>query len=297
MAFEVPGVMTELLVHEGQEVTSGQLLATLDPRDYQAGLEAAVAQLEVATLEEERTQILYEKEATSKQRLDIATGTVKVAQANYEKAEKAVQDTSMRAPISGVVAKILVNDIVNVSAKQEILIIQDNSQFKAVVDIPETVGGAVDPRLERGEVLEMFEPIVFLSYAPERGFPAKLTEISLMADKATRTYEATVLFERPEDAMILPGMTARVVITIPERQKNAINTFTISSRAVASDENGNSFVWLVDPTDMSVSRREVSLGLISEDEVEIVCETLKAGDKIITSGVHSLLEGDRVREF
>jgi RND family efflux transporter MFP subunit len=141
------------------------------------------------------------------------------------------------------------------------------------------------------------QPMVYLSFMPERGFPAALVESSIMADPATRTYEVTLIFDPPEDVIILPGMTARVVIQVGSRLQPESGWFAVPVNAVVSSEEGESFVWVVDPQSMQVHRQEVTTGAISGDRIEIHSGGLNEGDRIVTSGVLYLLEGDEVRAF
>lgn len=297
MAFEVPGQMTDIYVTEGQEITAGQLLAKLDPRDYQAALNAAKAELEMAQVEEKRARALFESEAASKQTLDAKVSQLKVAQAAYDRAEKAFNDTFLIAPIDAVVARILVEDIIAVAPKQDILILQDNSSLKVTVDIPETLSILADPKLTYEERTARTKVRVSLTALPERVFPARITEVTMTADPTTRTYKGTVVMDRPQDLNILPGMTAKVTITIPPERQIAEGAFTVPLQAVGSTEEGKPFVWLVQPGDMRVSRVEVKTGAIVGANVEISAEALSAGDRIVTSGVSRLEPGKQVREF
>ena len=297
MAFEVPGRMTDIYVTEGQEVSEGQLLAKLDPRDYQAALDAAGAQLETARIEADRAQSLYESQATSKQRLDLAVSNFKVAQAAFDRAEKAFEDTSLVAPISGFVAKVFVNDIVNVSAKQDILIIQDNSTLKVTVDIPETLSVLANTTMTYEERTARSNPMVYLTSLPNQGFPARISEVAMTADPSTRTYEATLVMKNPADINILPGMTTKVVANMPEGPSQVEGGFIVPVNAVGDNELGDAYVYLVSPSDMTVQRQSVKLGNLSEGTIEIFSDGLSAGDLIVTSGVSQLRPGQQVRKL
>ena len=297
MAFEVPGVMTEILVEEGQMVHTGQLLARLDPRDYEAIRTSAEAQLEAARIEAERAQALFDRKATSKQRLDIAVSKFKVAEAEYERADKAYEDTKLIAPIDGIVARKLVEDVVNVQAKQVILIIQDNSKLKAVVNIPENIGMYARRGLNNEERTTRIHPEVMLSFRPDLSFPAKFSEVSMMADTTTRTYEATLVFDPPKEIMVLPGMTAKVRAKVPEDVEEASDRFAVPVHAVGYDDQGAAYVWKVKADDMSVTKVQVTTHNVAGDSIEVSAPGLENGDQVATSGVHYLTEGMTVRPF
>jgi RND family efflux transporter MFP subunit len=297
MSFEVPGVMTNIYVVEGQEVSAGQMLAKLDARDYQSAFDAATAQLDIARTEAERARALYESQATSKQRLDSAESQLKVAQATFDKAQKALEDTSLIAPINGVVARIMVDDIVNVQAKQDILILQDNSELKVTVDVPETLKILADPNLTLEERSEQANLRVSMTAFPERSFEAEIMEMSMTADPLTRTYKGTVSMMRPEDLNVLPGMTATVTATVPGAGSNNPDAFHVPAQAIISDEQGNAVVWVVSPEDMTVRQQIVTQGTIVGDMMEIFSAELSDGDLVVTSGVSQLEPGKKVRKF
>jgi RND family efflux transporter MFP subunit len=297
MSFEVPGVIKKINVIEGQEVEAGQVLAQLDDRDYRAVLDAASAQLEVARTEAERARGLYASQATSKQRLDSAESTLKVAQAQFERAEKAFNDTSLIAPISGVVARIMVDDIVNVQAKQDILILQDNSSLKVTVDIPETLSILSDRNLSYEERSERANIRVSMTAMPDQEFEASIKEISTTADPLTRTYKGTVSMDRPESLNVLPGMTATVTASLPENGEADPNAFHVPVHAVSADAEGNPFVWVVAPETMTVSRKVVRQGTIVGDSIEIFSDDLSTGDWVVTSGVSQLTPDQKVVKF
>ena len=297
MAFEVPGQMTDIFVVEGQEVSAGQLLAKLDPRDYQSALDAATAQFDNAKIEAERAQKLFAADATSKQRVDQAESNRQIAQATLEKAQKAVEDTSLVAPISGVVARVLVSDILNVQAKQDILILQDNSTLKVTVDIPETLSILADPNMTYEERTARANIRVSMTAMPDRSFPAAITEISLTADPVTRTYKGTLVMESPTDLNILPGMTATVTASLPKGPTPTAGAFNIPTMAVGSTEQGEPFIWIVSPSDMTVRRQTVKTGKLVGDNMEIFSSELSDGDLVVTSGISQLKVGQQVRKF
>lgn len=297
MAFEVPGQMVEIAVTEGQKVTAGELLARLDDRSYAAELKAARARFELAQLEAERARSLFEQDAATKQQADLAESEMQVAEAAFDQAQKAHEETRLRAPIDGIVAKVLVEDIVNVQAKQLILIIQDISQFRVEADLPETLGAETRPGLTIEERNQLLQPEVLLSILPGRSFSARIQEFSVMADPATRTFSGTFLFKSPDDVLVLPGMTAKVRMTLPRSQRVAEGTYVVPTQAVRGSETGTSFVWRRDPGTGSVERVPVRMGHVAGELMEIIAENLSPGDEVVASGVLLLEAGDRVREI
>ncbi|HEY5657228.1 MAG TPA: efflux RND transporter periplasmic adaptor subunit [Myxococcota bacterium] len=293
LGFEVPGQIVEFPVEEGQEVVAGAVLARIDPRDYEAELDARKAMMNAAQAELSRSQVLFDREVTSKQELDRARRNFEVTQAQVRVAEKAVADTALRAPFAGRVARKLVKDFRNVQAKEPVLILQDDSSLELVVNIPER-----DWALQRGnrtpEQRKALRPRVTISTYPDRDFPASVKEVATTADPATRTYAVTLVFEKPSDIIVLPGMTAKVSVDVPGEVTGA--GFAVPVNAVLSDAEGRPYVWRVEPESMTVGKALVEVGAVSGERIEIR-RGLEPGDRIAVSGVQQLREGSPVRPF
>lgn len=295
LAFEVPGQMTEFPVNEGDSVLRGAVLGRLDARDYEARLDSARAVLRKAEADFERGSSLYKEDpgAIALTRLDADKRGVEMAQARYREAEKAYEDTILRAPFDGDVARKLVDDFANVQAKEPILILQDTSHLEIVVNVPERdfVGGqraanSMDALTERNQ------PQVVISSLPGRRFPARFKEVATTADPVTRTFAVTVRFDNPKDVTVLPGMTAKVIV---RRARSAGDGVLIPAHAATAGADGKPFVWIVGP-EMAVERRSVELGELRGEEVE-VRSGLADGDVVAISGVALLHDGMRVRRF
>ena len=295
MGFEVPGRVIDFPVIEGQQVEEGQLLAKLDPRDFQAQLDAQHARQNQAKTEYDRQQILFSKGVASKQDMERAQRNFEVIDAAVQAAQKAMDDTELRAPFDGVVARKIKQDFKNVQAKEVILILQDLSHLEVVVGVPEAdLALSNRNRQSTGTDRERAKPTVVLSTFPDKPIPATIKEIATTADPTTRTFAVTVQFDTPTEFTALPGMTAKVSVKIPGSRWGA--ALSIPSLAVRSDDEGNAMVWKVDPQAMTVSKVLVELGELFGDQVEIK-SGLSNGDQIAISGVHHLREGTPVLRY
>ena len=295
MAFEVAGRINEFLVAAGETVQEGQVLARLDPRDFQVELDKAIANRDAAEADFERYDQAFKENAVTRQDVDLARRNLEVSQANLRSAQKAFSDAELKAPFSGVVAQKLVKDFANVQAKQAVLVLEDDSTLEIDVNVPEQDWARARPNLGVEERSARIQARVTVAAIPNRAFPAKLKELDTTADPVTRTYNVTFSFENPTDVSVKPGMTASVVVTVPsEAGAEGISTSTIPSAAVRSDEQGNAFVWRVGE-DMRVAKQPVIVGNLSGEQIQIL-GGLEPGSRIATSGVHNLREGSPVRE-
>jgi RND family efflux transporter MFP subunit len=294
MAFEVSGKIVEFRYTEGQQVPEGEVIAGLDPRDYQAQLDSAQADYDNNRLNFERAQKLVDEGALAPIERDRRRTAMDTSNAKLREATKALEDTELRAPFSGVMARKLVEDFANVRAKQVVLVLTDEEHLEIKLAVPERdLAGQRD----RNRTLEMInadiKPQVIVTSMPDRKFPATLTELASTADPDTRTFEATMTFRPPDEIQVLPGMTARVVIQVPQDRGSAI---LIPATAAVADDEGKAFVWLVDSADMTVSRRPVELGPLTGSDATVL-SGLEGGEVVVVSGVGQLRDGLKVRRF
>ena len=294
LAFEVPGRMIEMPMREGVTVEQGEILVKLDPADYQASLDAAEARYRQSKDTFERFSEVFEKGAISRQELDFRRRQFEVEQAQLSSAQKALADTELRAPFAGRIGRTYVDNFNNVQAKQPILLLQDVTQLEIVVNVPEQDWLRARPGISLAQRSENIRPRVSLSSFPGRSFPATITEVAASADPITRTFEARSRFVPPDDISIMPGMSATVTITMPEYLTEDSLNILIPANAVGADDDGNSYVWKINGTAMTVSRTNVTLGQLSGAEV-VIYEGLESGDRIAVSGVQNLHEGMQVR--
>ncbi len=293
LGFEVPGRIIEFLVEEGDQVKKGQLLARLDPRDYEAQLRVAQANLEKAQADLQRNENIFKEDpgAISQDEIEKTRRAVKVSQAQLDIAKKALADTRLLAPFDGVVARKLVEDYANVLAKQRVLILHDLSELEIDVAVPERDVVHRAANVDKKEWTRRLQPQVIVSALPARRFPARIKEFAMTADPVTRTFSLTLAFAPPTDVTILPGMTARVRIVVDPDA-----AFSVPVSAVGSDPDKRPWVWKIDPQTMTVSKCYVKLGPLTRDRVLLV-EGVKKGDLVAVSGVRLLRPGMKVREF
>ena len=305
LAFPVAGRIVALEVEEGQKVEAGQVLARLDARDFRAQLRAAQGQVRQLKAEFTRAQELAGKGILSTSELDLARRQLTEARAMLAQARKAVEDTVLRAPFAGTVARLDVDNFQNVQAKQRVLVLQDLSGLEVVTQIPEadvaraTRGRSVDDLAAQLDAQALFDGL------PGTPIPARLKEVSTVADDVTQTFRVTWAIEAPPGANILPGMTAKIRL-VPRSSAAGGGSggsgaagpkvVEVPANAVFAATDGSPRVWRVDPETMAVSAVPVQLGTIRGDRIEVV-SGLSVGDTIAVTGVHELTEGQIIRRF
>jgi len=211
LSFRVQGKLKEILVKEGGMVKKDQLLASLDPTDYQIVLNDRKASYDTAKANYDRAKQLLKKEAISKVDHDKIRAEYFTAKANREAAEQDLEYTSLKATFPGYIAKRHVENFEEVRRKQTVFTLQDISELEIKIDVPETIMIQLRRAIEPDKVTQpKREMYAVFDQIKNKRFPLKVKEISTSADVNTRTFEATLKMAHPEEYNILPGMTATV---------------------------------------------------------------------------------------
>ena len=290
LGFQVPGLLVELPVVAGQRVDSGQVLARLDPRDFENRLQLEQARLQLAKADFERFSALIRSPASpvTEAEVDRKRAQFEIARLRVEQAQKNLQDTVLRAPFDGVVAQRLVDNHMQIQARQPVLLVEDSGALEVVVDLPERVIANVREAPRDAPVGEAVFAVL-----PERRFPVMLAEVATRADPTTQTFRVTLTMDRPQDVNVLPGMTV-TVFSRPEVY--AKDLLRIPGTAVFTSETGQESVWIVDRDSLRIERRAVRVER-DPDGMLTVLDGLSPGERVVGTGVGQLQAGMRIQPF
>ncbi len=298
LSFRVPGTLVELPVKVGDQVEKSSVVAQLDPSTYQtevdrleAEVKQAEASLENAQLQLARHEELLKKEVTSAARVDRQRAKVLEDQARLQgakaaqrKAELDLRYATLRAPFSSTVVATYVENFEDVRAKERILRLLDPSQIEMVINIPENL---IALSTQVTEIHVVFDAI------PNAKIPAKVKEIGLEASQTTRTYPVTLIMELPADVSVLPGMAGKATGK-PGKQSEFASNVVVPPTSLFATPEKKSAVWVVDEKSMTVALRGVEIGSPTGTGIRIK-NGLEPKEWIVTAGMHSLEEGQKVR--
>lgn len=288
LTFRVAGEIIELPVRPGAQVKQGQLIARLDPTDYQLAVNQAKAQYELASSQYDRNKKLVEQGVMSEGQFDQIESQLAVAKSNYETAKANLGYTRLTAPFDGVIANLAVEAYENVQAKQPIATLQINNAIDVSIQVPEKLFAQVKKRTD-------YQPEVRFDAAPNFTYPAHLKEWDSQSDAATNSYEVVFTMPKPADLNVLPGMTATVIVDINQVLRSSQTGIVVPAKAVFTDIDDGSYVWVVD-NDMRVQKRKVTIGSMTNEGLTVL-DGLETGETIVTAGVHQLTDNQQVREW
>lgn len=286
LSFLVGGNLESLTVADAQEVASGEVIARLGARDFESSVASARASFVNADEEYQRAVRLAAQDAIAQNVLKQRETQRDVAKAQLDSAEKALADSVLRVPFSGVIANVAVREQQTVSAGTTVATLIDLATLEATINLPASVIAQVPTRQEQDR-----GAVVILEAASELAIPAVYSEADLLADATSQTYAVTFKFAAPEDMLVLPGMNATVVLSSAGNQTSG-GAVAVPLAAVQSDGDGQ-FVWLVDEKSMTVARQtiEIEPGI---GESVVVTAGLSTGDQIVGAGGAYLAEGVKV---
>jgi membrane fusion protein (multidrug efflux system) len=281
----------DIIREEGAYVKENDILARLDDTEIKIGYQQANIQLEQArlTYEEakktlESSQELVKKELISQQEYLAAENQFNQRKLDYDNRQEAFKNlqlqlnwTEIRSLAEGYITERLIEVGTKVNANQQVYTIEDFSPLLIRVFAP----SADSINLTPGMIAEITTDIL-----KGTTFNGNVKLINPRIDVQSGTVKVTV--ETYDDSRRLkPGMFVEVRIIVGQKE----NILVIPRKAVLYKQN-KTFVFVVNQ--MQAAQREVKLGLIEEDQVEIV-DGLVEGDTIVVVGIESLKDGQRVK--
>lgn len=294
LAFRIGGKISRRMVTVGDRVEAGQPLAELNAEDVRLELDAARARLasarsdqRLARSELERYRTLLERQVISQSQFDSVESRAEASDAQLEQARAQLKVASnqadyavLEAPETGVIAQRLAEAGQVVAAGQTVFVLAVDGDREVVIDLPEQ---DVD-RFQVGD-----EVTIELWSRPGEPFPGRIRELAPAADPASRTFEARVAFDN-ETADAELGQSARVLV---DHANGGADILTVPLAAVTADQ-GQPFVWVVDPDNATLVKTPVRTGAYREDRVPVL-EGLSADDWVVAAGTQVLREGQKVR--
>jgi RND family efflux transporter MFP subunit len=297
LAFRVAGQLQDILVKEGDLVQEGEVIARLDPTDYQLVYDDRKATFDNARANFERGKGLIADGNISRMDFDRMEAEFRTASANLSQAEKNLEYTVLTSPFAGRIARRWVENFEDVQAKQTVFTLQNINELDVIIDLPESVvrmvrRGASDSVQDGGSVESQAKAYARFEGRPDARFRLKAKEIATKADPQTQTFRATWTMDAPTEFTVLPGMTTSVEIDMSALvDKDSVRRVPV--RAVQADSKLDARVWVLDPDTMTVSSQDVTIGRMVGRSIEVT-DGLDGGEEIVAVGAPYLAEGMKV---
>ncbi|MGA2409297.1 MAG: efflux RND transporter periplasmic adaptor subunit [Candidatus Binataceae bacterium] len=301
---KILGQIVEEPIEEGRHVRKGDLLARIDDRDYQAQLNQAIADrqlaaanLALARVKDERARALFRQQVVSRDQLDVADNGLAVAEANLNRAGAEIAyarfnvgQCVITAPITGVVLQKYreVGDTINYGGD-----IQAGGGTTDIVQLADTDDMRVEADISENDIAKVtmgMPATVVLDAYTDRSFNAQVVKIYPEADRQKGTVKVEVRILQPDLAIVRPEMSAKIIFLAAPVDPSQQPTVIIPKNT-AIKTGSESFVWTV--RDGIAHRTPIVTGREFENGVEVK-SGLGGGENIIVTPPDNLTDGQPV---
>lgn len=298
LSFRVPGTINKKYVKLGDRVKKGQILATLDPIDYEvkyqsslATLEQAKANLTKAQADFERYEKLYFSDNVSKADYDNAMAQFKSAEAQLDAANKKVQYDSLQlqytklvSPASGTIAQEASEENETISAGTPVYVLSIDGGLEVDFFVPESLVYQIKER-------DMLK--ITVGAIGEKVFQGEVKNVGKVSTGYGNTFPIKGVILNPSTEL-KSGMTAQIEIDFTLGTDEGAIILPLSS--VVTDESGKKYVFVVSSIKENVGTVKqvfVTPGRVLNTGIEIA-DGLKGGEFVITAGTSKVVAGEKV---
>lgn len=279
---EIGGILKQVFIKEGDNVSKGQVLARIDD----GGLAQQKAQLQIqadlAKTTFERQKRLWDEKIGSEIQYLSAKSNYEALQESVNQINQQLGKTNIRAPFSGVIDDVITEQGSVVAPGQTPLIrIVNLSDMYITTDIPESYITTIT----EGKNVEVAFPIL------GKTMNTKVRQTGNFINPANRTFKVEIAVPN-KDKSIKPNLTARLKINDYTSEKAIL----IPQGIISENANGDQYIYILETKDNNTSAKQVIIttGKTQGDSIEVL-SGLSAGDKIINEGARSVKNGQTVR--
>lgn len=285
---DIPGTVREIAFESGARVGEGDLLVRLDTSAEVAQLAAIEAQTELARVNLQRARKMRADNIVAQSDLDAAESAVKQHESNADVVRAAIEKKTIRAPFAGRLGIRQVNLGEFLDTGKPIVSLQALDSVYANFSLPQQELSRLKPGMKVRVSTDTY---------PGEWFAGTLTTINPGLDASTRSVGLQATLANA-DHRLRPGMFARVEVVLPEEQA----VLVIPATSVFSAPYGDS-VYMVDVVSStnggasSLTVRQQFIRTVgTRGDFVSVASGLKAGDRIVSSGLFKLRNGMAVVE-
>lgn len=292
LSFRVAGEISKIVVKEGSRVMKGDLIAELEPTDYQLEVDNASARYSVINSQYRRSQPLVKKGLLAKSQFDEIAAQRLIALAELELAQLRLSFTQLKAPVDGIISRVSVDQFENIQVGQNVVNIHSVSSVEVLIQLPDRIY-VNQPDQDK---LSRIDAIVRVPSGNE--YHATIKEFTTEPDPQTGTFNVTLSLPMPEDEYILDGMAVEVTSRSEKVGLDLKRGVQIPIEAIFNQDGdalqrASKYVWLMDENSI-VKKQKVVIGKVSQNAIQVL-SGLTPGQRIVTAGLSRLTEGSKVQ--
>lgn len=287
----VDGYIDKVLVDEGSVVKKGQPLFKINSPSSIQALEAAQSNYNTAKINVDRTRPLAEKGIVSNTTLENYQYALASAKATLDQAKATMSWTTVTSPVSGFVGTIDYREGSLVSNTIVLTTVSDISNVVAYFSLNEKKLLTLlknSPGESQAEKIKNMAPVrLLLSDGTEYAEKGKIETISGVVDETSGSVNFRALFANKQN-LLRSGSSAKVII--PEHQEGAI---VIPQKATFQQQDK---VFIFKCQGDSVVQSTIDVTSTPDGQDYVVTNGLSMGDKIVTDGIVSLSNGQKIKQ-
>ncbi len=276
LGFLVAGRINNITTKEGEYISKGKLLASLESESYNLGLSIAKAQLNQMQDDYNRVKELYNRKSIAESEYIKICNGLQAAKAQADLQEKQVNDTKLYAPISGTLLKRGVEQNELIDKGLPLFVIANLSKVKVSVAIPESE----IHHLSIGDSACVNVPAINQKYS------GTISEIGALADGTTRSYTVKILLNNTNNTLQV-GMMTNVEI----QSEDDMDYLSLPVHCILKSPSNEYYVYVAE--DNKAFRKIISIGEIRNNHIEII-NGLKQSDKVIANHLSELNNGSLI---
>lgn len=291
LSFRVAGEVSKLAVKEGDRVQQGDVLAELDPTDYQLDVDNASARYSVVNSQYQRSAPLVKKGLLAKSQFDEIAAERQIASAELQLAKLRLSFTQLLAPMDGIISRVNVDQFENIQVGQQVVNIHSVDNVEVLIQLPDRLY-INQPGPDH---LDSVRAVVRLPSGNQ--YTARVKEFTTEPDPSTGTFTATLSMPMPKEEYVLDGMAVDVTTAGENIGLNLNVGVRVPVEAVFNADGDelsrdNKFVWVLND-DQTVSKQAVTVGSASQTTLQIL-SGLTNQQSVVVAGISRLREGMKV---
>jgi RND family efflux transporter MFP subunit len=280
LSFRVAGTIARMPWEEGKFVRKGTVIAELDARDYRIQVAATEAEYNQIKLTAERVIELYKRGSATKSDYEKAVYGLEQITAKYNAHKNQLKDTRLEAPFDGYIQKKIQHAGETVAAGMPVISMIGGKEWLIEINLS-------DQDYARKNHFKSFE--ASLSTNPDIKLPLEPFELSPKGN-ANQLYQMAFRVKKTDNVVLAAGMSAEVTVIFSVQEQ--IYEIPISAMF---EIDGNPYVWLFTSENTPLKAQAVVVGQMKRNGYIVITQGVKEGDMIVTSGVHAIKEGMKVK--
>ncbi len=282
---EMQGVLQRVYVKEGQQVSKGQILATIDDGGMGSQLEQLKTQAQLAKTTFERQKRLWEQKIGSEIQYLQAKTNYEASENTVKQMESQLGKSTIRAPFSGIIDDVIKDQgtVVAPGAGSEIFRIVNLSDMYIVVEVPETYLGSI----QNGKEAKVYFPVLGDSIM------TNIRQTGNFINPGNRSFTVEIPVPN-KSGTIKPNLSAKVQLN----DYTSENAILIPQSIVSENADGEQYAYVAEDLNAEneavVKKIIITTGKTQNGFVEVL-SGISTGNHIIKEGARSVKDGQKVK--